>query len=185
MKYQPITKEDIEDFSNVIFEFLCEDYGDNIEKDLRQPHNIHKSHNDLFFSRFIELVKSNEISIDEYFTKFKDIIQYSEENGEESIVEKFIEYFDHNYISKIDFDLVDKNIIFQIVEGFWYIKHCIENNLEIVVNGNIYENCYLFIVYEYSHFSRSKIYNFVNDMSDYERYVYIKEKIVPQVSDEY
>lgn len=178
MKYQPITKEDIADFGNLIFEILYNDYIDDIEKDLEQPNNKYVDQNDLFFSKFIELVKCNEISIDEYFIKFKNIIKYSEENGEETIIEKFKEYFNHDYISK--FNTITKSSIFQILEGFWYIKHCIENDLEIMINGNIYENCYLFIIHEYSNVSKLKIYNFVNDMSDYEKYVYIKEEIVPQ-----
>ena len=74
-------------------------------------------------------------------------------------------------------------MIFEILEGFWYIKHCVENNLEVVISNNIYENCYLFIAHEYSYMSKSKIYNFVNDMSDYEKYVYIKEEIVPYFND--
>lgn len=181
MKYQPLTKEEIEEFNDLIFQFLCNEYEDDIEEELKQPHSKDMSYNDLFFSKFVELVKSNEISINEYFIKFKDILKCCEENGEENIVEKFNEYFRHNYISRTD--LISKNLIFQIVEGFWYINHCIENDLDVVINGNIYENCYLFIVYEYSHFSKSKIYNFVNNMSDYEKYVYIKEEIVPQFSD--
>jgi len=176
MSYQPLTKEDIEDFDNLIFEVLCNDYEDGIEEELRKDHN--KNQNDILFSRFVEMIKSGELSLDDYFNKLKNILKCSHENGDAGILEKFNEYFGYNYIAKSD--MVGRDLIFQILDSFWYIKNCIENNLEIVVDNNIYENCYFFIIHEYSHFSKLKIHNLVNSMSDYEKYVYIKEEILPQ-----
>ena len=180
MTYQPLTKEDIEDFDNLIFEFLCNDYEDCIGEELRNLNDVHISRVDILFLKFVELLRSDESYFDDYFLKLKYMIKYVDENenNNEDFRDKFNECFDCKFGLK--FKIVNKETLFQLLENFLYLKDCITNNLQVTTENNIYENFYDFVAYEHLHITKLNIIKFINNMTDYEKYVYIKEEIMPK-----
>ena len=184
MTYQPLTKEDIEDFDNLIFEFLCNDYEDCIGEELRNLNDVlndvYISRVDILFLKFIELLRSDESYLDDYFRKLKYMIKYVDENenDNEDFIAKFNECFDCKFGLK--FKIVNKETLLQLLENFLYVKNCITNNLQVTTENNIYENFYDFVAYEHLHITKLNIIKFINNMTDYEKYVYIKEEIMPK-----